>query len=60
MVSQNTADPVGGTFRYEGRGYDDPRGTELAELFFTMQRELREERAEARRAGSIIEVDDAL
>jgi hypothetical protein len=56
MVGQNTGDPVGGTFRYEGRGYDDPRGTELAEMFFTMQRELREERSEARRALEVSEI----
>ena len=60
MVPQNIGDPVGGTFRYEGRGYDDPRGAELAEMFFTMQRELREERAEARRAASINAVEDPL
>ena len=58
MVGQNIGDPVGGTFQYEGRGYDDPRGTELAEMFFVMQRELREERAEARRALTISEVED--
>ena len=40
MTSRTTADPVEGTFHYEGRGYDDPRAVELAEVFFTMQREL--------------------
>jgi hypothetical protein len=49
MSSQNVGDPLEGTFRYEGRGYDDPRATELAELFFSMDRELRVEGAEARR-----------
>lgn len=52
MERQNVGDPIEGTFRYEGRGYDDPRGTEMAEMFFTMQRQLREEQAEARRAAS--------
>lgn len=49
MASQRVADPLEGTFHYDGRGYDDPRASDLAELFFTMQRELREEAAEARR-----------
>jgi len=48
MKEQNTGEPVAGTFFYEGRGYDDPRGTELAELFFSMQQELREEALEIR------------
>jgi len=51
MSTRNEGDPVEGTFRYEGRGYDDPRATELAELFFTMHRELRTEGALARRAA---------
>jgi len=50
MASLNTGEPVAGTFYYEGRGYDDPRGTELAELFFSMQQELRHEALEARLA----------
>jgi hypothetical protein len=49
MADRREGDPVEGTFRYDGRGYDDPRGTELAELFFRMQRELREEAATASR-----------
>jgi hypothetical protein len=49
MSNQNVGDPLEGTFLYEGRGYDDPRATELAELFFSMDRELRIESAEARR-----------
>jgi len=51
MASRRIADPVEGTFHYEGRGYDDPRAAELAEIFFTMQRELREEAAAARLAS---------
>lgn len=50
MASQRVGDPLEGTFHYDGRGYDDPRASDLAEVFFTMQRELREEAAEARRA----------
>jgi hypothetical protein len=53
MASHRNADPIAGTFHYDGRGYDDPRGTQLAELFFTMQRELRVEASEARRAGHL-------
>jgi hypothetical protein len=52
MAEHREGDPVEGSFRYDGRGYDDPRGTELAELFFRMQRELREESATARRQFS--------
>ena len=58
MVGQNVGDPVEGTFHYDGRGYDDSRGTQMAEMFFSMQRELREERAETRRAASINAVED--
>ena len=49
MASQRVAEPLEGTFHYDGRGYDDPRASDLAEVFFTMQRELREEAAAARR-----------
>jgi hypothetical protein len=49
MSARNEGDPIEGTFRYEGRGYDDPRGTQLAEMFFAMKRELREESAVAKR-----------
>lgn len=52
MKARNTHDPVEGTFHYDGRGYDDPRGSDVAELFFRMQRELREEAAEARRQSA--------
>ena len=52
MTSERVGDPVEGTFQFVGRGYDDPRATQLAELFFTMQRELREE-ARARERTSI-------
>lgn len=52
MKSQNTGEPVAGTFYYDGRGYDDPRGSELAEMFFAMQQELREEAFRAKRSSS--------
>ena len=52
MASRNVGDPLEGTFRYEGRGYDDPRATELAEMFFSMHRELRIENAQARREAA--------
>lgn len=53
MASRRVADPLEGTFHYDGRGYDDPRASELAEVFFVMQRELREEAAAARRTRSV-------
>lgn len=52
MADERDGDPIEGTFHFEGRGYDDPRATQLAELFFTMQRELREE-ARARERTSV-------
>jgi hypothetical protein len=53
MSSRNIGDPLEGTFHYQGRGYDDPKATQLAELFFSMHRELRMESAEARRRAAI-------
>ena len=49
MASRNAGDPIEGTFHFEGRGYDDPRGVDVAEIFFAMRRELRQEAARARR-----------
>ena len=49
MATQNDGDPIEGTFHFEGRGYDDPRGADVAEIFFQMRRELRQEAAQARR-----------
>ena len=51
MAPSNQFEVLQGTFHYEGRGYDHPRGVELAEVFFSMDAELRKERAEARREG---------
>ena len=53
MAGERDGDPVEGTFHYEGRGYDDPRATQLAELFFTFDRELREEARARDRASKI-------
>lgn len=53
MAGERDGDPVEGTFHFEGRGYDDPRATQLAELFFTMQRELREEARARKRASNL-------
>lgn len=50
MAGRRKGDPVEGTFHFEGRGYDDPRGTQLAELFFTFERELKAEARERERA----------
>jgi len=50
-ASGNSHETLEGTFSYEGRGYDHPRATELAELFFHLEEELRVERAARRRAA---------
>jgi hypothetical protein len=50
MAGERDGDPVGGTFHFKGRGYNDPRGTLLAEFFFTAERELREEAKARKRA----------
>jgi hypothetical protein len=49
MAVRNESDPVEGSFHYEGRGYENPRSAELAEVLFTMRRDLRQEAAQARR-----------
>ena len=46
MRPQNTLETVPGTFLYDGRGYHHPKAKELAELFFSMDVELRREAAE--------------
>ena len=51
MAGERDGDPIEGTFHFEGRGYDDPRGTQLAEFFFTVERELREEARAMKRAA---------
>lgn len=46
MAPSNEAAVIPGSFLYQGRGYVHPRARELAELFFTMDVELRREAAE--------------
>jgi hypothetical protein len=58
MAGEREGDPVEGTFHFEGRGYDDPRGTQLAEFFFTSERELREEARARDRAKTDGVADD--
>jgi hypothetical protein len=41
MGSTESDDPVAGTFHYEGRGYDDARATQLAEILHQMTLEVR-------------------
>jgi hypothetical protein len=53
MAGEREGDPVEGTFHFEGRGYDDPRGTQLAELFFMFERELKAEARARQRAQSV-------
>ena len=52
MAPANQLEVLKGTFHYEGRGYDHPSAVALAEVFFSMDEELRRERAEARREGN--------
>jgi hypothetical protein len=52
MAGERDGDPVEGTFHFEGRGYDDPRAAQLAELFFTFERELKAEARARKRAES--------
>jgi hypothetical protein len=51
MAQGNERQVLEDTFAYLGRGYDHPRGTELAELFFEMDKALRVERKARRDAG---------
>lgn len=60
MSGEREGDPVEGTFHFEGRGYDDPRATQLAELFFTMHRQLREEARTRERDGLISENEETI
>ena len=50
MAPSNTYDPIQGTYSYAGRGYDDPRAAQLAELFHSMMVDLRREASARRRA----------
>jgi hypothetical protein len=46
MAQFNDSDPVAGTFIYDGRGYDDPRASEVAELLHQARTEVRKEARE--------------
>jgi hypothetical protein len=48
MAQFNDSDPVAGTFVYGGRGYDDPRASELAELLHRARTEVRKVAREER------------
>lgn len=41
MASPSSDDPVTGTFTYDGRGYDDPRATYVAEFLHRLSLEAR-------------------
>jgi len=49
MSGSNTHIALPGTFHYTGRGYDHPKAAQLAGVFYEMQRELRQERARAKK-----------
>ena len=48
MAQFNESDPVAGTFVYDGRGYDDPRASEVAELLHRARTEVRKVAREQR------------
>jgi len=48
MAQFNESDPVAGTFIYDGRGYDDPRASEVAELLHRARTEVRKVAREQR------------
>ena len=52
MSRSNTHLALPGTFHYSGRGYDHPKAAQLAGVFHEMQRELRQQRALAKKAAS--------
>jgi hypothetical protein len=41
MKSPHSDDPVEGSFSYDGRGYDDPRATAIAEFLHQLSVESR-------------------
>jgi hypothetical protein len=41
MKSPQSDDPVEGSFSYDGRGYDDPRATAIAEFLHQLSVEAR-------------------
>ncbi len=48
MAQFNESDPVAGTFVYDGRGYDDPRASEVAEKLHRARTEVRKAARERR------------
>jgi hypothetical protein len=55
--SANTHEVIGGTFNYSGRGYDDPRAVQLAQLFARFAEEIQRESREIRRTARSYEVE---
>ena len=53
MRNETKSDPVAGTFFYVGRGYSDPRATEVAEMIHGQVTEHRQEQADARRRSRL-------
>ena len=43
-ASRRSGDPLEGSFHYDGRGYDDPRASELADTFSRLEAGLTAER----------------
>ena len=41
MATPGSLDPITGTFAYDGRGYDDPRATYVAEFLHRLSLEAR-------------------
>lgn len=41
MAGPRSDDPIAGTFRYDGRGYDDPRAASIAEFLHQLSVEAR-------------------
>jgi hypothetical protein len=53
-----SGDPVRGTFTFEGRGYDDPKASQLAEVLSELGTEIRRSRA-VRAAGDVSSLERA-
>ena len=58
MARSNEFRTIEGTFTFTGRGYDHPRAVELANVFFTMDKELRHERVEARKRARMAHMSE--
>ena len=54
--SANSHEVIGGTFNYAGRGYDDPRAVQLAELFSRFAQEIQREENQMRRLRTSYEL----